>query len=55
MRQNWLTNISGLTLRSVIEIAPTAREIARQLDEERANGNLRSQLHGVPIVVKDSK
>lgn len=48
-------NSSGLNLRSIIEIAPTAREIARQLDEERANGTVRSGLHGVPIVVKDSK
>ncbi|RFU32807.1 hypothetical protein B7463_g3586, partial [Scytalidium lignicola] len=44
----------GLNLRSVIEIAPTARELARQLDAERSNGTLRSELHGVPIVVKDN-
>ncbi|KAK7742401.1 hypothetical protein SLS53_004547 [Cytospora paraplurivora] len=44
----------GLNLRSVIEIAPTAREVAAQLDAERANGTIRSVLHGVPILVKDN-
>lgn len=45
---------SGLSLHTMIEIAPTAREVAAQLDAERKNGTLRSPLHGVPIVVKDS-
>ncbi|PVH95468.1 amidase signature enzyme [Periconia macrospinosa] len=44
----------GLTLRSIIEIAPTAHEIARELDAERANGTVRSAIHGLPIVVKDA-
>ncbi|KAH7303806.1 amidase signature domain-containing protein [Stachybotrys elegans] len=44
----------GLTLRSFIEIAPTARCIAKKLDAERASGNVRSPIHGLPIVVKDA-
>ncbi|KAF2621872.1 amidase signature enzyme [Macroventuria anomochaeta] len=44
----------GLNLRSMIEIAPSAREVAARLDAERANGTIRSILHGVPIVVKDN-
>jgi amidase len=45
---------AGLKLRSIIEIAPTAKDIAARLDSERANGTIRSVLHGVPIVVKDN-
>ncbi|RDW75523.1 hypothetical protein BP6252_06665 [Coleophoma cylindrospora] len=44
----------GLNLRSIIEIAPSAREVAAQLDAERKNGTIRSPLHGIPIVVKDN-
>lgn len=44
-----------MELRSIIEVAPTAREIAAQLDQERAAGNVRSSIHGLPIVVKDSE
>src|SRR5262249_48361323 len=39
---------------SIIEINPEARDIARQLDEERAAGSLRGPLHGIPIIVKDN-
>ena len=42
-----------MTLNSLIEIAPTAHQIARELDAERANGTVRSAIHGLPIVVKD--
>ena len=45
---------NGPTLNSVIEINPDALEIAKQLDEERAAGNLRGPLHGVPILIKDN-
>ena len=44
----------GPKLRSIIETNPDALDIARQLDEERAGGNLRGPLHGIPIVVKDN-
>lgn len=36
-----------------IEINPDAREKARALDTERAEGRVRGPLHGVPIALKD--
>ncbi|KAH6869696.1 amidase signature domain-containing protein [Thelonectria olida] len=49
-------NIKGLGLRAIIETAPIdkVRTIARKLDSERARGEVRSPLHGVPIIVKDN-
>jgi amidase len=44
----------GPRLRSIIETNPEALQVARQLDEERAAGNVRGPLHGVPIVLKDN-
>ena len=44
----------GPTLRSVIETNPDALAIADALDRERAEGRVRSPLHGVPILVKDN-
>ena len=44
----------GAKLRSIIETNPDALAIAKGLDEERANGDIRSPLHGVPIVLKDN-
>ena len=44
----------GAKLRSIIETNPDALTIAKGLDEERANGNIRSPLHGIPIVLKDN-
>lgn len=44
----------GLKLRGLIEVAPTARDIAQELDNERSNGTTRSKLHGIPIAIKDS-
>jgi amidase len=44
----------GPRLRSIIETNPDALDIARSLDEERAAGNVRGPLHGVPIVLKDN-
>ena len=44
----------GPKLRAIIETNPDALDIARELDGERADGNLRGPLHGVPIVVKDN-
>lgn len=45
---------SGPTLHSILEVNPDAMEIAKQLDEERASGNVRGPMHGVPVVLKDN-
>jgi amidase len=45
---------SEIELRSVLAVAPDALTVAKQMDEERARGTIRSQLHGVPILVKDN-
>lgn len=47
-------NHEGLKLHAVIETAPreSVLAIAKRLDEERANGALRSPLHGIPLLVK---
>ena len=41
------------TLHAVIEVNPNAISIAKQLDQERSQGQLRGPLHGIPILVKD--
>ena len=41
-------------LHSVIEINPDALAIADSLDKERKRGKLRSQLHGIPVLIKDN-
>ena len=45
---------SGPTLQSVLSVNPDAREIASRLDEERAAGDVRGPLHGLPILIKDN-
>lgn len=40
--------------RSVIEVNPDALAIADQMDKERKRGKVRSNLHGVPILIKDN-
>ena len=45
---------NGPALHSVIAINPRAEEQARTLDEERATGDLRGPLHGIPILIKDN-
>ena len=45
---------SGPTLRSVLTTNPEALEIAAALDIERAEGNVRGPLHGIPVLVKDN-
>ncbi|MCI0714077.1 MAG: amidase [Chloroflexi bacterium] len=41
-------------LRAVLELNPEALDIAQMLDDERANGNLRGPLHGIPVLIKDN-
>ena len=41
-------------LNSLITLNPNAKTTAKALDRERANGKVRSALHGIPIVVKDN-
>ena len=41
-------------LRSMLELNPDALTIAAQLDAERASGEVRGPLHGIPISLKDN-
>lgn len=41
-------------LHSVLELNPDALSIAAVLDQERAAGQLRGPLHGIPIMIKDN-
>ncbi len=41
-------------LNAVIELNPDALSIADKLDQERADGQLRGALHGIPIMIKDN-
>jgi amidase len=44
----------GPKLNSVIELNPDALEIARELDRERKEGDVRGPLHGIPVLLKDN-
>ena len=44
----------GPTLNSIVRLNPTARDTAMALDAERVRSGARSQLHGIPILVKDN-
>jgi amidase len=48
-------NIEGMGIRALISVAPRSSVIAqaRELDKERAKGQLRGGLHGVPLIIKD--
>ncbi len=54
--QHYIDRIEALnpTLHAVLEINPEALRLAAQLDAERAQGNIRSPLHGIPVVLKDN-
>jgi amidase len=45
---------AGPTLRSVIEVNPDAKAIARQMDQERKEGKVRGPMHGIPVLIKDN-
>lgn len=44
----------GPALRAIIETNPDALAIAEELDRERAAGNVRGPLHGIPVAIKDN-
>ncbi|ODV84779.1 hypothetical protein CANARDRAFT_200305 [[Candida] arabinofermentans NRRL YB-2248] len=41
-------------LNSVLQVNPDVFDIASDMDAERANGTVRSPLHGIPFLVKDN-
>jgi amidase len=45
---------AGPRLNAVIELNPDALSIAKQMDAERKAGKTRSQLHGIPVLIKDN-
>lgn len=45
---------NGPKLQSVLSLNPEALNIAKALDDERAEGNLRGPLHGIPVLLKDN-
>ena len=47
-------NHAGLQLNALISVAPVdlLHRTARALDQERKDGRVRSDLHGIPIVLK---
>jgi len=45
---------SPVALGSIAAVSADAREVARERDDERARGESRGALHGVPVVVKDN-
>lgn len=44
----------GPKLGAIMEINPDAQAIAESMDAERANGNVRGPLHGIPVLLKDN-
>ncbi|KAJ7058061.1 amidase signature enzyme [Mycena amicta] len=47
-------NLKGPELRAVIELNPSALKQAAALDKERNTSGKRSDLHGIPILLKDN-
>lgn len=45
---------AGPELNAVIEANPAALSIAERLDQERAEGQVRGPLHGIPVLIKDN-
>ena len=54
--QKYLNRISIVDqiLKSVIELNPDALDIAKKMDKERKNNQMRGPLHGIPILIKDN-
>lgn len=54
--QKYLDRIAAIDkkLNSVIEVNPDALQIADAMDKERKAGKVRSQMHGIPILIKDN-
>ncbi len=49
-----LIDDAGPLLNSILALNPSALEDARRLDAERARGEIRGLLHGIPILLKDN-
>ena len=49
-----LYNDQGAKLNAIAALNPDAIEIAQRLDAERRRGQVRSPLHGIPLLVKDN-
>ncbi|MEO2164007.1 MAG: amidase family protein, partial [bacterium] len=49
-----LIDDAGPLLNSILALNPSALDDARRLDAERARGEIRGLLHGVPILLKDN-
>ena len=45
---------NGVALNSVIEVNPDAISIAEAMDKERKQENVRSAMHGIPVLIKDN-
>ncbi|MCO5226149.1 MAG: amidase family protein [Thermomicrobiales bacterium] len=43
----------GAWIAAMIEINPDAMNIAREMELEYQNGNIRGPMHGIPVVIKD--
>ncbi|EEB06917.1 amidase [Schizosaccharomyces japonicus yFS275] len=56
LTRKYLEKIEKLNSRvkAFAEVNPDAVKIAKQLDEERANGHVRGPMHSIPVVVKDN-
>lgn len=44
-------NHRGPSVRAIVSVSPVALDVAATLDDERANGQLRGPLHGLPLIV----
>ena len=47
-------DLAGPRLNAIVRVHPEARRQAERLDAERAAGQVRGQLHGIPILLKDN-
>ena len=45
---------NGPALNSMLQINPDVMQIAKELDEEMKNGQIRGPMHGIPVVLKDN-